>query len=56
MQYKYIYADYTLKSKGPPKWIEEDQIVSIQGRVSEDIIIELKLALSENYDDLRFEL
>ncbi|XP_011632760.1 titin-like [Pogonomyrmex barbatus] len=49
-------TDYTLKNKGPPEWIEEDQIVSVQGRVGEDIIVEMKLALSENYDDLRFEL
>ncbi|XP_018399450.1 PREDICTED: uncharacterized protein LOC108777137, partial [Cyphomyrmex costatus] len=41
---------------GSPEWIEEDQIVSVQGYIGEDIIIELKLALSENYDDLRFEL
>ncbi|KYN45103.1 Muscle M-line assembly protein unc-89 [Trachymyrmex septentrionalis] len=47
---------HTLKNKGPPEWIEEDQIVSVQGYVGEDIVIELKLALSENYDDLRFEL
>ncbi|XP_011705986.1 PREDICTED: titin-like [Wasmannia auropunctata] len=46
----------TLKTKGSPEWIEEDQIVSVQGHVDEDIIIELKLALSENYDDLQFEL
>lgn len=51
-----MYTDYTLKNKGPPEWIEEDQIVSVQGYVGEDIIVELKLALSENYDDLRFEL
>ncbi|XP_011861438.1 PREDICTED: titin-like [Vollenhovia emeryi] len=49
-------TDYTLKSKGPPEWIDEDQIVPAQGRVGDDIIIELKLALCENYDDLRFEL
>lgn len=50
-----MYAD-TLKSKGTLEWIEGDQIVSVQGCVGEDIIIELKLAVSENYDDLRFEL
>jgi len=50
-----MYTD-TLKNEGSLKWIEEDQIVSVQGYVGEDIIIELKLALSENYDDLRFEL
>ncbi|XP_039306923.1 titin isoform X3 [Solenopsis invicta] len=46
----------TLKNKGPPEWIEEDEIVLVQGHVGEDIIIELKLALCDNYDDLRFEL
>lgn len=51
-----MYTDYTLKNKGPPEWIEKDQIISVQGHVGEDIIVELKLALSENYDDLRFEL
>lgn len=43
-------------NKGPPQWIEENQTVSVQGRVGEDIIIELKLASPEQYDDLRFEL
>jgi len=50
------FADYASRNKGPPEWIEEDQIAPIQGRVGEDIIVELKLALSDNYDDLRFEL
>ncbi|XP_036144946.1 uncharacterized protein LOC105834071 [Monomorium pharaonis] len=48
-------TDYTL-NKGPVEWIEKDQIVSVQGHIGEDIIIELKLTLSEKYDDLRFEL
>ncbi|XP_067210466.1 uncharacterized protein [Linepithema humile] len=49
-------TDYMSRNKGPPEWIEEDQIISVQGSEGEDIIVELKLALSENYDDLRFEL
>ncbi|KMR05376.1 myosin light chain smooth muscle [Lasius niger] len=48
--------DLTSKNKGPPEWIEEDQIVSTQGCVGEDIIVELKLVSSENYDDLQFDL
>lgn len=52
----FTLADYASKNKGPPEWIEEDQIALVQGRVDEDIIVELKLASSENYDDLRFEL
>lgn len=47
-------ADYASRSKGPPEWIEEDQIVSVQGHVGEDIVVELKL--TDHYDDLRFEL
>ncbi|XP_032676016.1 uncharacterized protein LOC116846386 isoform X2 [Odontomachus brunneus] len=49
-------TDYASRSKGPPEWIEEDQIVSVQGLVGNDIIVELKLTPSDHYDDLRFEL
>ncbi|KAM0731548.1 Myosin light chain kinase, smooth muscle [Formica fusca] len=49
-------TDLTSRNKGPPEWIEEDQIVSSQGRIGEDIIVELKLVSSESYDDLQFDL
>lgn len=48
-------TDLTRK-KGPPEWVEEDQTVSTQGRVGEDIIVELKLVPPENSDDLQFDL
>ncbi|XP_050456843.1 titin-like [Cataglyphis hispanica] len=49
-------TDLTSRNKGPPEWIEEDQIVSAQGCIGEDIIVELKLVSSESYDDLQFDL
>lgn len=51
-----MFADYTSRNKGSPEWIEEDQIVSVQGHEGDDILVELKLTTSEKYDDLRFEL
>lgn len=52
----HIFADYTSTDKGPPEWIEADQVVSVQGHVEEDVVVELKLVPSDRYDDLQFEL
>lgn len=49
-------TDQTTKAKGPPRWLEPDQVLPVQGRVGEDIIVEPKLRWSDVFDELRFEL
>lgn len=51
-----LLTDYASTNKGPPGWLEEDQVASVQGRADEDVVVELKLIPSDRYDDLRFEL
>ncbi|KOC67434.1 Muscle M-line assembly protein unc-89 [Habropoda laboriosa] len=51
-----FFADQTTKAKGPPRWLEPDQVLPVQGRAGEDIVIEPKLRWSDVFDELRFEL
>ncbi|XP_043525663.1 muscle M-line assembly protein unc-89-like [Frieseomelitta varia] len=49
-------TDQAAKAKGPPRWLEPDQVLPVQGRVGEDIVIEPKLRWSDVFDELRYEL
>ncbi|XP_026670518.1 titin homolog [Ceratina calcarata] len=50
-------TDQTTKAaKGPPRWLEPDQVLPVQGRVGEDIVVKPKLRWSDIFDELRFEL
>ncbi|XP_076759010.1 myosin light chain kinase, smooth muscle-like [Xylocopa sonorina] len=49
-------TDQTTKAKGPPRWLEPDQVLPVHGRVGEDIVVEPKLRWSDVFDELRFEL
>ncbi|KAK1121160.1 hypothetical protein K0M31_010467 [Melipona bicolor] len=49
-------TDQATKAKGPPRWLEPDQVLPVQGRVGEDVVVEPKLRWSDVFDELRFEL
>ncbi|KOX71852.1 Muscle M-line assembly protein unc-89 [Melipona quadrifasciata] len=49
-------ADQATKAKEPPRWLEPDQVLPVQGRVGEDVVVEPKLRWSDVFDELRFEL
>lgn len=51
-----LVTDNMTKAKGPPRWLDPDQALPVQGRVGEDIVIEPRLRWSDVFDELRFEL
>lgn len=52
----YFPSDGTSRIKIPPGWEEEDRILAVQGRIGEDIVVELKLRSTDDTDDVQLEL
>ncbi|XP_047350165.1 titin homolog isoform X6 [Vespa velutina] len=48
-------TDGTSRIQIAPRWEEEDQILAVQGRAGEDIVVQLKLRSTDDTDDLQLE-